>query len=74
MTTYETLPSLLDDDTSAAAIDHELKSIGRLVASGQTPLVFFGAGYMGRVASLADMPTSYKGGSLFITRHSAMGW
>jgi FkbM family methyltransferase len=28
----------------------------------------------GRVASLADMPTSYKGGSLFITRHSAMSW
>ena len=28
----------------------------------------------GRVTSLADMPTSYKGGSLFITRHSAMSW
>jgi hypothetical protein len=28
----------------------------------------------GRVASLADMPTSYKGGSLFISRHSAMSW
>ena len=48
MTTHETLPSLLDDDTPAAEIDHELKSIGTLVASGQTPLMFFGAGYMGR--------------------------
>ena len=28
----------------------------------------------GRVASLADMPISYKGGSLFITRHLAMNW
>ena len=27
-----------------------------------------------RVTSLADMPTSYKEGSLFITRHAAMQW